>query len=79
MIQQSKRKRELKNWIKYKVLGFLQNPSGAVAFEYVLILGTVSIASIGTMVFAPTIFDKLITATCAAMDWVVLPIGTISC
>ena len=67
------------NGFPARLLGFLQDTNGAVAFEYVLILGAVSVAGIAAMVAAPNLMTGLVSATCDAMDPIVLPLGTVIC
>ena len=64
---------------KFKDLHFLQNPSGATSFEYVLLIGGVSVAAVVAMGFAPGLGGQLISGMCAALDTLVGPPGTISC
>ena len=55
------------------VKSFIQDKKGAVAFEYVLIIGGVSVVVIGLLVFgANAMFPQLIQATCEAMAKVVV-------
>ena len=62
--------------IKDHTLGFIQNKRGAVAFEYVLIIGGVSVVVIGLLTIgANAMFPKLMTATCEAMSGI-LPSST---
>ena len=75
----SKGRDSVNHWINCKVLGFLRNTRGAVAFEYVLILGAVSVAGLAAMVAAPNLMTVFVSAVCEAMDSVVLPLGTLSC
>ena len=57
---------------KNHVQSFIQNKKGAVAFEYVLIIGGVSVVVIGLLtVGANALFPQLITATCNAIDSIV--------
>ncbi len=55
--------------IKEHTMGFIQDKRGAVAFEYVLIIGGVSVVVIGLLTLgASALFPKLILATCEAMN-----------
>ena len=69
----------MKHFLQYKVLRFLQETGGAVAFEYVLIIGGVSVVMVGSIGLAPSLFSGLITGVCEGMDSVVGGLGTISC
>ena len=61
---------------KNHVQSFIQNKKGAVAFEYVLIIGGVSVVVIGLLTIgANAMFPKLMTATCEAMSGI-LPSST---
>ena len=54
-----------KNYAK----NLIQSEKGAVAFEYVLIIGGVSVVVIGLLTIgANAMFPALMTATCAAMS-----------
>ena len=51
---------------------FIQDKKGAVAFEYVLIIGGVSVVVIGLLTLgAKALFPQLITATCTAIQTIV--------
>ena len=64
---------------KNYVQSFIQNKKGAVAFEYVLIIGGVSVVVIGLLVIGTNaLFPQLIFATCTAMN-AVIPSGTMTC
>ncbi len=66
---------------KNHVQSFIQNKKGAVAFEYVLIIGGVSVVVIGLLtVGANAMFPALMSATCTAMS-TILPtsVPTIVC
>ncbi len=55
--------------IKDHTMSFIQDKKGAVAFEYVLIIGGVSVVVIGLLaVGANAMFPQLIYATCTAID-----------
>ena len=69
----------MKHWIKCEALSFLQNTSGTVAFEYILIVGGVSVVVAIGLGVAPGLGGLLIPAICLALDTVVGPPGTISC
>ena len=48
---------------------FIQDKKGAVAFEYVLIIGGVSVVVIGLLTLgASALFPQLIDATCRAIN-----------
>ena len=69
----------MKHWIVCKALGFLRNTRGAVAFEYVLIIGGVSAVVVVGIGSTPGLSGALITGVCSGMDALVGPPGTISC
>ena len=51
---------------------FIQDKRGAVAFEYVLIIGGISVVVIAALTLGgQALFPQLITATCAAIDTIV--------
>ena len=57
------------------VKNFIQDKKGAVAFEYVLIIGGVSVVVIGLLTLgASALFPQLITATCTAIN-TIMPTG----
>ena len=59
--------------IKDNTISFIQDKKGAVAFEYVLIIGGVSVVVIGLLaVGASAMFPQLITGVCNAI-YAVLP------
>ncbi len=61
---------------KNHVQSFIQDKKGAVAFEYVLIIGGVSVVVIGLLTLgAGALFPQLITATCNAIN-TILPSGS---
>ena len=58
------------------VKGFIQDKKGAVAFEYVLIIGGVSVLLIGLLVLgANAMFPQLIFATCKGIESVLPTAG----
>ncbi len=60
---------------KNHVQSFIQDKKGAVAFEYVLIIGGISVVVIGLLTLGgAALFPSLITATCNAMN-TILPTG----
>ena len=55
--------------LKTRAQSFLQNKRGAVAFEYVLIIGGVSVVLIGLLTGAGAVFmPAVIDAVCAAAN-----------
>ena len=61
--------------IKDHTMSFIQGKKGAVAFEYVLIIGGISVVVIGLLTLGGgALFPSLITATCNAMN-TILPAG----
>ena len=65
--------------IKDRLLNKLRNEEGAVAFEYVLIIGGVSAVIVAALaVGAPNLFSTVLSATCDAID-AVLDTSTITC
>ena len=61
--------------IKDHTMSFIQDKTGAVAFEYVLIIGGVSVVVIGLLTLgASALFPQLLLATCNAIN-TVLPTG----
>ena len=61
---------------KNHVQSFIQDKKGAVAFEYVLIIGGVSVVVIGLLTLgAGALFPQLLAATCEAIN-TILPSGT---
>ena len=61
--------------IKDHTMSFIQDKKGAVAFEYVLIIGGISVVVIGLLTLGGgALFPSLITATCNAMN-TILPTG----
>ncbi len=63
--------------IKDHTMSFIQDKKGAVAFEYVLIIGGVSVVVIALLVAgASAMFPQLIYATCQAITTIV---STMSC
>ena len=61
--------------IKDNAISFIQDKKGAVAFEYVLIIGGVSVVVIGLLTLgASALFPQLITATCTAIN-TIMPTG----
>ena len=73
--------------IKDHTMSFIQDKTGAVAFEYILIIGGVSVVVIGLLAAGTAaFFPTILTAVCAAIDGVIpggvggtLGSGTISC
>ena len=54
--------------VKERILNSLRIEKGAVAFEYVLIIGGVSAVVVGALaVGAPGLFGTILTATCASI------------
>ncbi len=65
---------------KNHVQSFIQDKKGAVAFEYVLIIGGVSVVVIGLLTLgAGALFPQLITATCNAMNTIMPSAGQLTC
>ena len=65
---------------KNYVMSFIQAKKGAVAFEYVLIIGGVSVVVVGLLAGgANTLFPNLITATCNALNTVLPTAAAMSC
>ncbi len=55
--------------IKYQTMTFIQDKRGAVAFEYVLIIGGVSVVVVGLLAAgAGALFPQLVTVTCQAIN-----------
>lgn len=55
--------------IKYQTMTFIQDKKGAVAFEYVLIIGGVSVVVVGLLAAgAGALFPQLVTVTCQAIN-----------
>ena len=55
--------------IKDQTMGFIQDKKGAVAFEYVLIIGGVSVVVIGLLAAgAGTLFPQLVLGVCNGMN-----------
>ena len=65
--------------VKEMILNPLRNEKGAVAFEYVLIIGGVSAVIVAALaVGAPSLFGQVMAGTCAAIDNV-LGDGSFAC
>ena len=65
---------------KNHVQSFIQDKKGAVAFEYVLIIGGVSVVVIGLLaVGASAMFPQLILATCNAINTIMPTAGGLTC
>ena len=65
--------------IKDHTMSFIQDKKGAVAFEYVLIIGGVSVVVVGLLAFgANALFPQMISATCTAIA-AVMPSGAMNC
>ncbi len=59
---------------------FIQDKKGAVAFEYVLIIGGVSVLLISLLVLgANAMFPQLISATCVAMSSILPTSASFTC
>ena len=57
--------------LKNRTLRILKDQAGAVAFEYVLIIGGVSAVIVGALAFAaPGLFGVILDATCSAVEGV---------
>ncbi len=55
--------------IKDNTMSFIQDKKGAVAFEYVLIIGGISVVVVGLLaVGAGAMFPQLITTVCGAIE-----------
>ena len=66
--------------VKDYAMNFIQDKKGAVAFEYVLIIGGVSVVVIGLLAGgASTLFPQLITGTCNAINGVLPTAGQMTC
>ncbi len=65
--------------IKDQTMSFIQDKKGAVAFEYVLIIGGISVVVIGLLTLGgAALFPSLITATCNAMNTILPTSGQIA-
>jgi Flp pilus assembly pilin Flp len=65
---------------KNHVQSFIQDKKGAVAFEYVLIIGGVSVVVIGLLTIgANAMFPQLISATCVAMSSILPSSASFTC
>ncbi len=59
---------------------FIQDKKGAVAFEYVLIIGGVSVVVVGALaVGANAMFPQLITATCNTINTILPAAAAMTC
>ena len=66
--------------IRDYAMSFIQDKKGAVAFEYVLIIGGVSVVVVGLLAGgANTLFPNLITATCNALNSVLPTSAAMTC
>lgn len=66
--------------IRDYAMSFIQDKKGAVAFEYVLIIGGVSVVVVGLLACgANTLFPNLITATCNALNGVLPASAAMTC
>ncbi len=66
--------------IKDNTISFIQDKKGAVAFEYVLIIGGVSVVVIGLLaVGAGAMFPELVEGTCNAINSVMPSAGSLTC
>ena len=62
--------------LKEHTMNFIQDKKGAVAFEYVLIIGGVSVVVIGLLAFgAQAMFPQLLYGTCTALKTVLPTAG----
>ena len=62
--------------IKDNTISFIQDKKGAVAFEYVLIIGGVSVLLIGLLVLGTgAMFPQLINSVCTGIN-TILPTGS---
>ena len=55
--------------IKDQTMSFIQDKKGAVAFEYVLIIGGVSVVVVGLLIGGATaLFPQMVNAVCTAIS-----------
>ena len=64
--------------IKDNTISFIQDKKGAVAFEYVLIIGGISVVVVGLLaVGAGAMFPQLVTGVCNAINGILPTAGQI--
>ena len=62
--------------LKSRARSFLQDETGVVAWEYLLVIAAVSVTVIVTVAFAPPVLSNtVVSATCEAMN-TVFPVPT---
>jgi len=66
--------------IRDKVLSFLKSEAGQDTFEYVLIIGGISVAVIAAVALAsPSLMSGIIEGTCTAISAKIPAMGTLDC